>query len=223
MGHINDAIFPSDSDKMSFDTFTSALVTLLVTLDPIALAPVFLSLTHGMSASERNQVGFRASLIAFVILAFFCLGGEASMRSLGISLPAFRIAGGLLLFWIACEMIFERRTERKAQTAETAITKDHIRNVAAFPLGIPLLAGPGAITVAILYAGQAQGSFAYIGYLLVVVAIGILCCFLVFLIAPRLSRMLGITGNIVMSRLFGMILAGMAVQFIIDGIKAAFF
>ncbi|MEN3930898.1 MarC family protein [Microvirga sp. W0021] len=207
---------------MPFDTFTSALVTLLVTLDPIALAPVFLSLTHGMSKAERNQVGFRASLIAFVILAFFCLGGEAAMRALGIGLPAFRIAGGLLLFWIACEMVFEKRTERKAQTAETAITKDHIRNVAAFPLGIPLLAGPGTITVIILYSGQAGGNYAYTATLLLAIAIGVLCCFLVFLVAQTLSRILGVTGNIVMSRLFGMILAGMAVQFILDGIKAAF-
>lgn len=209
--------------RMSFDSFTSALVTLLVTLDPIALAPVFLSLTHGMSASERKQVALRACLIAFVILAFFCLGGEVLMRALGISLPAFRIAGGLLLFWIACEMVFEKRTERKAHTAETAITKDHIRNVAAFPLGIPLLAGPGTITVAILYAGQAQGSYAHTGTLLVTLVVSVFCCFLTFLAAPQVARMLGVTGNIVMSRLFGMILAGMAVQFILDGIKAAFF
>ncbi len=207
---------------MPYDIFTSAFVTLLVTLDPIALAPVFLSLTHGMSTSERNQVGFRASLIAFGILAFFCLGGEAAMRALGIGLPAFRIAGGLLLFWIAWEMVFEKRTERKAQTAEKAITKDHIRNVAAFPLGIPLLAGPGSITVVILFSGQAQGSVTFTLALLATVAISVVCCFLVFLVAPQLSRILGVTGNIVMSRLFGMILAGMAVQFILDGIRAAF-
>ncbi len=207
---------------MPFDQLTSALVTLLVTLDPIALAPVFLSLTQGMSSSERNQVGLRACLISFVILAFFCLGGEVLMKALGIGIPAFRIAGGLLLFWIACEMVFEKRTERKQQTAETAITKDHIRNVAAFPLAIPLLAGPGAITVVILYAGQTTGSLTYTGSLFGIVLVGLFCCFLVFLVSEKLSNLLGITGNIVMSRLFGMILAGMAVQFIIDGIKAAF-
>ncbi len=208
---------------MSFDSFTSALVTLLVTLDPIALAPVFLSLTQGMSAQQRRSVSKRATIIAFVVLALFCLGGEVAMRALGISLPAFRIAGGILLFWIACEMVFERRTERKQQTADTAITKDHIRNVAAFPLGIPLLAGPGTITVCILYAGQAKGSYTYMGELLGALALGTLCCYIVFRLAPQVSRLLGITGNIVMSRMFGMVLAGMAVQFIIDGVKAAFF
>lgn len=207
---------------MSLDFMISALVALLVTLDPVALAPMFLSLTQGMTSSERNQVAFRASLITFFILAFFCLGGEALMRVLGISLPAFRIAGGLLLFWISFEMVFERRTERKQHTAEIAITQDHIRNVAAFPLAIPLLAGPGTITATILLASRSNGDYAYNAQLLAILALSVLCCFLVFLAAQKVSRFLGVTGNIVMSRLFGMILAGMAVQFIIDGIKAVF-
>lgn len=207
---------------MSLDFMISALVTLLVTLDPIALAPMFLSLTHGMTSSERNQVALRASLIAFVILTFFGLGGEALMRVLGIGLPAFRIAGGLLLFWISCEMVFERRTERKQHTAEIAITKDHIRNVAAFPLAIPLLAGPSTITATILLASRSSGDYTYTGQLLLILGISVLCCFVVFLAAQKVSKFLGITGNVVMSRLFGMILAGMAVQYIIDGIKAVF-
>src|SRR3954451_13488310 len=131
---------------MLFDYISSALVTLLVTLDPPALAPIFISLTRGMNADERKRVGIRAAIIAFCILAFFGLGGEVLLRLLGVGLPAFRISGGLLLFWIAFEMVFERRNERKQHTADVAITEDHIRNVAAFPLAIPLMAGPGAIT-----------------------------------------------------------------------------
>jgi multiple antibiotic resistance protein len=138
-----------------------------------------------------------------------------------VSLPAFRIAGGLLLFWIAFEMVFERRTERKQQTAETAITKDHIRNVAAFPLAIPLMAGPGALTATILLAGRAHGDAVLLITLAVICGLVILCCLAVFLAASSISKLLGITGNVVLTRLLGVILAALAVQFVIDGVKAA--
>src|ERR671912_674505 len=139
---------------MLTDFISAALVTLLVTLDPVALAPIFVSLTRGMNASERRRVALRASVIAFGI-------------------PAFRISGGLLLFWIAFEMVFERRNERKQHTADIAITEDHIRNVAAFPLAIPLMAGPGAITAVILLAGRADGNIVYLTSLLILIALGI--------------------------------------------------
>jgi multiple antibiotic resistance protein len=205
---------------MLFDYVSSALVTLLVTLDPPALAPIFISLTGGMTGEERRRVASRASLIAFGILAFFGLGGEVLLRLLGVGIPAFRISGGLLLFWIAFEMVFERRTERKQQTATTAVTEDHIRNVAAFPLAIPLMAGPGAITAVILLAGRADGSPVYLGLLIGLIALGVASCLLVFLTADRVSRLLGVTGNVVLSRLLGVILAGLAVQFIINGVAS---
>ncbi len=140
-----------------YDFIASAIATLLVTVDPPALAPIFLSVTRGMTAAERRRVAIRASVIAFAIMAFFGIAGDATLKLLGVSLPAFRIAGGLLLFWIAFEMVFERRNTRKQETAETAITDDHIQNVAAFPLAIPLMAGPGAITAMLLLAGRTQG------------------------------------------------------------------
>ena len=205
---------------MLLDYISAALVTLLVTLDPVALAPIFVSLTRGMNASERRRVALRASLIAFGILAFFGLGGEVLLRLLGVGIPAFRISGGLLLFWIAFEMVFERRNERKQHTADVAITEDHIRNVAAFPLAIPLMAGPGAITAVILLAGRADGNILYLTSLLILIALGVLSCFLVFSTADRVSRWLGVTGNVVLTRLLGVILAGLAVQFIIDGVVA---
>jgi multiple antibiotic resistance protein len=207
---------------MLFDYLSSALVTLLVTLDPPALAPIFISLTRGMNAEERRRVSTRAALIAFGILAFFGLGGEVLLRLLGVGLPAFRISGGLLLFWIAFEMVFERRNERKQHTADVAITEDHIRNVAAFPLAIPLMAGPGAITAVILLAGRADGNYAMLSALIVLIALGVGSCFLVFSIAERVARLLGVTGNVVLSRLLGVILAGLAVQFIINGVEALF-
>jgi multiple antibiotic resistance protein len=205
---------------MFLDYVSAAFVTLLVTLDPPALAPIFISLTRGMNADERRRVSVRASMIAFGILAFFGFGGEALLRLLGVGLPAFRISGGLLLFWIAFEMVFERRNERKQQTADTAVTEDHIRNVAAFPLAIPLMAGPGAITAVILLAGRADGNYALLALLTVLIALGVATCFVVFSMAERVSRLLGITGNVVLSRLLGVILAGLAVQFIIDGVQA---
>jgi multiple antibiotic resistance protein len=205
---------------MLLDYISAALVTLLVTLDPVALAPIFVSLTRGMNAAERRRVSIRACMIAFGILAFFGLGGEVLLRLLGVGIPAFRISGGLLLFWIAFEMVFERRNERKQHTADIAITEDHIRNVAAFPLAIPLMAGPGAITAVILLAGRADGNIVYLTALLILIALGILSCLVVFSAADRVSRWLGVTGNVVLTRLLGVILAGLAVQFFIDGVKA---
>jgi multiple antibiotic resistance protein len=207
---------------MLLDYVSAALVTLLVTLDPPALAPIFVSLTRGMNTQERQRVAIRASLIAFGILAFFGFGGEVLLRLLGVGLPAFRISGGLLLFWIAFEMVFERRNERKQQTANTAITEDHIRNVAAFPLAIPLMAGPGAITAVILLAGRADGNLGLLALLTALIALGVASCFVVFSMADRVARLLGVTGNVVLSRLLGVILAGLAVQFIINGVEALF-
>jgi multiple antibiotic resistance protein len=207
---------------MTREFIMSALVTLLVTLDPPGLAPIFLSVTRGMSAAQRRQVAWRASLIAFVIMGFFALAGDVLLKALGVSLPAFRISGGLLLFWISFEMVFERRNARKQETADVAITQDHISNVAAFPLAIPLMAGPGALTAMMLLAGRAGGDMALQGMLIGMAALVILSCYVVFLLATPISRMLGVTGNVVLTRLLGVILAALAVQFLIDGIRAAF-
>jgi multiple antibiotic resistance protein len=145
--------------------------------------------------------------------------GDWLLTSLGISLPAFRIAGGLLLFSIASEMVFGIRIERQSKTAEQAI-EERVRNVAAFPLAIPLMAGPGAITATVLLANQAAGRPVALGCLLGTVILVVVACLVVFLFATRLSHLLGITGNVVLSRLLGVILAALAAQFVIDGIRA---
>ncbi len=204
------------------DFLSSAIVTLLVTLDPPALAPIFLSVTPGMTIAERRRVAIRACLIAFLVMAFFGLAGDVTLKLLGVTLPAFRIAGGVLLFWIAFEMVFERRNARKSHVAEVAITEDHIQNVAAFPLAIPLMAGPGAITAMLLLAGRTQGDPLLMATLLLVTAAIIGLCLVVFLLADPIARLLGVTGNIVLTRLLGVILAALAIQFLIDGVKAAF-
>ena len=202
------------------DFLISAIVTLLVTLDPPGLAPIFVSLTHGMNSAERKRVAIRACIIAFFIMVFFAVGGAALLSALGISLSAFRISGGVLLFAIAFEMIFELRGKRETSTAQTAITEDHIQNVAAFPLAIPLLAGPGAITAIILLASRSNGSAVLIAALAAIIALILLSCLITFLMADRVSRWLGVTGNVVLTRLLGVILAALAVQFIVDGVHS---
>ena len=140
------------------DYITSALATLLVIADPIFMSALFLGLTHDLNKSQRAEVALRGSLIAFFILLGAGLGGAKLLSLLGISLSAFRIAGGLLLLSSAAEMVFDRRSQRQQELATKAITVDHVKNIAAFPLAIPLLAGPGAISAMILLAGRADGS-----------------------------------------------------------------
>jgi multiple antibiotic resistance protein len=140
------------------------------------------------------------------------------MSALGITIPAFRIAGGLLLFYIAFEMIFELRRQRKQDFASDAITIDHIRNVAAFPLAIPLMSGPGSITAAMLLSGRASGDWQALGGLLAIIALVMALSYFVFLGAEQISRLLGTTGNIVLTRMLGVVLAALAVQFVIDGV-----
>ena len=204
------------------DFLSNAFVTMLVTIDPPAIAPMFLALTVGMNRAERRQVALRATIIAALALAFFAVAGQKILMLLGITLPAFRIAGGLLLFWIAFEMVFERRSARKSNVARTAIDEDHIRNVAAFPLAIPLMAGPGAITATMLLAGQTSGEPMLLALLIAI--IGVICalCWGVFMFAEIIAKVLGVTGNIVLSRLLGIILVALAIQFVLDGVKAAF-
>ena len=202
------------------DYTVSALVTLLVVVDPVGLAPTFLAVTAGLPSRARRQVAVRATLIAGAILIGAAGIGDWLLRMLGISLPAFRIAGGLLLLWIATEMVFGWRTERKSRTAEDAI-EEHVHNVAAFPLAIPLMAGPGAITATVLLAGQAGAAPLRHAVLIGVIVVVSLACFIVFLVASRLARLMGITGNVVLSRLLGVLLAALAVQFVIDGVRSA--
>jgi multiple antibiotic resistance protein len=199
----------------------SALVTLLVVVDPIGLAPTFLAVTGGLPAKQRRQVAVRASLIAAAILFGAALLGDWLLRTLGITLPAFRIAGGLLLFSLAFEMVFGLRIERQQHDAEQAM-EEHVRNIAAFPLGIPLLAGPGAITATVLLAGQAGGRPVPLAILIGVIAVVAAACLATFLVAERIGKLLGITGNVVLSRLLGVILAALAVQYVLDGVRAVF-
>jgi multiple antibiotic resistance protein len=202
---------------MALEFLKTALVTLLVTLDPPGLAPLFIGLTLGMTKAAKREVALRATIIAFVILAAFALGGRFVLTALGVTIPAFRIAGGLLLFYIAFDMVFALKAERRSEIATDAMAIDHIRNVAAFPLAIPLMAGPGSITAAMLLADRANGDWFILAGLLAIVAVTMALCYLAFLGAERISGLLGTTGNIVLTRMLGVVLAALAVQFAIDG------
>ena len=199
---------------MSSHFLITAFATLFVVIDPPGLVPLFIALTRGMSADRRRAMALRACIIASVLLLMFGLFGESVLGFIGISMPAFRIAGGILLFLTALDMLFERRTQRReGQQAEP----DHDPSV--FPLATPLIAGPGAIASMILLVGQSgpgwQGTASVVGLML-----GMMAVTYAFLLAsPPIERMLGRTGTIVITRLLGMLLAALAVQFVIDGVK----
>lgn len=190
----------------------TAFVTLFVIIDPIGLLSLFTALTSGMSAPQRRVIAARACLTAAFLLSIFALFGEAVLGFVGISLPAFRIAGGILLFLTALDMLFERRTKRREDQAEER------PDPSVFPLAIPLIAGPGSITTVILLASQnpgTQGLSLVIGVMLSIVVV----TFVFFLAAGRFERILGKTGINVITRLLGMLLAALSVQFVLDGIR----
>jgi multiple antibiotic resistance protein len=208
-----------DAVLVPLDYLISAAVTLVVVVDPIGLAPTFLSVTTGLPRGARRSVAMRAAVIAGAILAGTAVIGDWLLRQLGITLPAFRIAGGLLLFSIASEMVLGVRNERQSRDAEHAI-EEHVRNVAVFPLAVPLLAGPGAITATVLLAGQAALRPLYLTILVGVIAAISFLCLVAFWLASRIATLLGSTGSMLLTRLLGVLLASLAVQYVIDGLRA---
>jgi multiple antibiotic resistance protein len=193
----------------------SAFVTLLVVIDPIGMGPVFVGLTSGLEEQIRRKIALEASIIAFCVLAGSALVGDWLLARLGISLAAFRIAGGLLLFAIAFEMVFQRRTERKADQAGHPGTA-----IAAFPLAIPLMAGPGAITAMVLLAGRMGHDPLALAALIAIMGAMMLASYLVFRGAAWLERLLGTQGEAILGRLLGVLLAALAVQYVADGVRA---
>jgi multiple antibiotic resistance protein len=192
----------------------TAFATLFVVIDPPGLVPLFIALTQGMDAPRRRAMALRACIIAMILLTAFGLFGESILGFIGISMPAFRIAGGILLFLTALDMLFERRTQRReGQTADP----DHDPSV--FPLATPLIAGPGAIATMILLMGQTGDSWTMAAAILGLLWGMMLVTYLFLLASPPLERALGRTGTIVITRLLGMLLAALSVQFVIDGVR----
>ena len=200
---------------MDLALYIPAFVTLFVIIDPVGLAPLFVALTQGISTTERRRVAIRACLVALGLLTLFGVAGESVLNFLGISMPAFRIAGGVLLFLTALDMLFERRSQRRQDQADSA----HPDDPSVFPLAIPLIAGPGAIATMILLTGQEGGDWVHVAIVHGVMATVITVVFILFLLAAPLERLLGPTGINVVTRLLGMLLAALSVQFVIDGLR----
>ncbi|WP_405406172.1 MarC family protein [Paracoccus sp. Ld10] len=202
---------------MDLQLYLTAFVTLFVVIDPIGLTPIFIALTPGQSGMERRRIGARSLIIAAVLLTLFGLTGDAILSAIGISISAFRIAGGLLLFLTALDMLFERRTERREGQAEG---ENHADDPSVFPLAMPLLAGPGALATMILLVGENRGlGHVVMVHLMMLNVLGI--CMVLFALATPLARALGRTGVMVVTRLLGMLLAALSVQFVIDGLRGS--
>lgn len=206
---------PATFAAMNPDLLIPAFVTLFVVIDPIGLTPIFVALTRGAGTRARRLIALRAVAIAAVLLTLFGLLGLQVLAFFGISMPAFRIAGGLLLFLTALDMLFERRAQRRRDQSGPGL--DPAEDPSVFPLATPLIAGPGAMAAMILLAGQtsdAMGLVAVHGVMLAVLIV----VFVLFLASGLLERALRETGINVLTRLLGMLLAALAVQFVLDGL-----
>jgi multiple antibiotic resistance protein len=201
--------------------FVSAFVTLLVVIDPPGCAPIFAGLTRDATAAQRRGMAIRASLVAAGILLFFGLLGEDLLKTLGISLAAFRIAGGIMLFLIALDMVFERRTQRRESRAQEVEADPEHDDVSVFPMAIPMIAGPGSIASIMLLMARSDGLDESLIVLAALAAVLVLT--LVSLLAAGwLMRLLGHRTEAMLTRLLGVILAALAAQFVIDGISVSF-
>jgi multiple antibiotic resistance protein len=203
------------------EAFVSAFVTLFVVIDPPGCAPIFAGLTRECTPAQRRAMALRSTLVASGILVFFGILGFKLLHALGISLAAFRISGGIMMFMIALDMVFERRTQRRESRAEEVSADPEHNDISVFPMGIPMIAGPGSIASAMLLMSRAEGLersaivLAALGAVLVLTLLSLLgAAFLMRLLGSKLEAML--------TRLLGVILAALAAQFVIDGLTVSF-
>ena len=207
------------------ELFLSAFITLFVVIDPPGCAPIYAGLTKGATQTQRRNMAIRASVIAGAILLVFALFGEALLGALHIELDSFRIAGGLMLFLIALDMVFEKRTQRREERAEKIAAQNagtpEVEDVSVFPMAMPMLAGPGAIASIMLLMSEAQGTE---GTLVVLAAllVVLLLTMAALIAAGPLMRLFGDRVEAVITRLLGVLLAALAAQYVIDGLKSSF-
>lgn len=203
------------------EIFITAFASLFVVIDPLGIAPVFVALTEGGDHEFRRRMAWRGTLLASAILLFFAFVGRPFLDTLGISIDALKLAGGLMLLLLALEMVFEKRTARRESSAERA-GDEHPEDISVFPLAIPLLAGPGAITTIILLMADPSGGWAGRGAVLVALLLVLSISLVTFLLAGRIVDLVGRTTASIISRVLGIVLAAFAAQFIIDGLRHAF-
>ena len=208
------------------DIFIPAFVTLFVVIDPPGITPIFASLTHGTSAAHKRLMAFKSIGVGAFIILLFAFAGEWLLGALGIGLDAFRVAGGVMLFIIALEMVFEKRTERRENRAEQVVEDAHDdiehEDISVFPMGIPMIAGPGTIATIMLYMSRHGDSWADMTMVLGAAGVILLLCLILLLLSDRIMKLMGKTFSAMLTRLLGVILAAMAGQLIIDGVKGAF-
>lgn len=203
------------------ELFGSALVTFLVIIDPPGCVPIFAGLTRGSPPAHRRAMAIRSAIIAWFILMLFALFGKPLLQALGISLAAFRIAGGIMLFFIALEMVFEKRTQRREERAQSIEGTPEAEDIAVFPMAIPMIAGPGSIASAMLLVSRAE-SYAEIGVVLAAMTLVIVITGAALLSAGWLMKLMGERIEAMISRLLGVILAALAAQFVVDGLRQSF-
>ena len=203
------------------ETLLNTFVVLFIVIDPVGLAPMFLALSPGASRADQRKMARNGTLLASGMLLVFFFIGDRLLAALGIGIPAFRIAGGVLLFLLAIDMVFARQSGLRSTTIREQREAEIRQDISVFPLAFPLIAGPGALTTVLLMSSSAQGVFAFVGTLAVLMTVlGLTLVSLLY--AARILQFLGETGTNVISRLFGLVLAALAVQFILDGVHASF-
>jgi multiple antibiotic resistance protein len=204
----------------------ASFVTFFVAIDPVAMAPMFTTMTARMTPEWRRKMAIKSIVIATGILLAFAFGGAWLLEQIHVSIDAFRIAGGMLLFLIAVDMLFEKRSERRDERAEKVAAEqakhpEHQDDISVFPLAIPLIAGPGAIASIMLFFAENEG-LAERGVILLGVGANLALCLIAFLMSGPLSKIMGPTIGSMLTRVFGILLAALAAQFVVDGIKNAF-
>ncbi|MCG6119721.1 MAG: MarC family protein [Blastomonas sp.] len=203
------------------ELFVSAFITLFVVIDPPGCAPIYASMTTDANARQRRSMAIRAIIVAGGILLVFALFGEVLLSALHIELDSFRIAGGIMLFLIALDMVFEKRTERREQRAQDVIDDPEIEDVSIFPMAMPMIAGPGSIASVMLLVSQNTGLDRALTILAALLAV-LLLTLAALLSAGPLMKLLGAKAEAVITRLLGVLLAALAAQFVIDGLRASF-
>ena len=206
---------------MMTELFISAFITLFVVIDPPGCAPIYAGLTKGATPAQARTMALRACVIAAVILVIFALFGEDLLNALHIELDSFRIAGGLMLFFIAFEMVFEKRTQRRTERADKVSADPEVEDVSVFPMAMPMLAGPGAIAAIMLLTNEAQGTEQTLVVLGALAAVLVITAIALVAAGP-LIRLLGDKVEAVITRLLGVLLAALAAQYVIDGLKGSF-
>jgi len=202
------------------ELYISSLITFFVVIDPPGCAPIYAGLTAGASPTHSRAMAFRAVLVASGILLVFALFGETLLHGLGISLASFRIAGGIMLFLIALEMVFEKRTERREDRAAKVANDPEVEDVSIFPMAMPMIAGPGSIASVMLLMSRNEGIERSAVVLAALITI-LLLTLVALLAAGPIMRVLGAKIEAVITRLLGVLLAALAVQFVIDGVRVS--